>query len=101
MKRYDEVRNFLNNEHSRYKEFLYLLKVVKRPETFSERKLRYAIKYAGGKLKSFSKVGERYSIEADNIRAKKLPFLLKKLEKLGEIGKGNFYLKLTLRVRNF
>ena len=100
----------MNEEHSRYKEFLYLLQKAVPPKHLTENVLRHLITSVGGNLKAISKVGNRFGIEADNINAKKLPLLLKRLEEYGEIedfeavdntGKGNFYLKLTLKFRNF
>jgi hypothetical protein len=107
--KYNSVRNTLNAEHNRYKEFLYLLKVAEKPPTFKEDKVKKFITSLGAKLKSVSKLGNSYKFEIDNLRAEKLPFLLKELEKYGTIeefkavdntGKGNFYVKLTLKVRN-
>ncbi len=108
--RYVEAVNKMDAVHNEFKRFLFLLENTKPPhwERFDEQKLQSFLKRIGAELKSSTKLSGKLILELGNVRADKLPKLLKFLENFGEIesftavdntGLGNFFVKITVKLK--
>ena len=104
---FNEFKNFINREHIRFKEFVFLLENVKREEKLplTESTLRGIIGRYGLEIKRIFSTENGYVVEVKEVEAGVLPKLIKELEKYGKIsefeavdntGKGKFFLKLKI-----
>ncbi len=104
---YKELRNFVNVQYLKFKEFVFLLNNLERKKKLplTEVAIRNVLERHGLELKRISEITNGYEVEIKEVRANVLPRLIKDLENYGVIfeleavdntGKGKFYLKLRI-----
>ena len=104
---YKELRNFVNVQYLKFKEFFFLLNNLERKKKLplTEVAIRNVLERHGLELKRISEITNGYEVEIKEVRANVLPRLIKDLENYGVIseleavdntGKGKFYLKLRI-----
>jgi len=104
--------NNIYNSHNQFKEFLYLLINTPKYENIylNETLLKKLASQYHLKIKSLTKLENRYVLEIEQINHSKFIRFLATLEKYGDIkafeavdntGKGKFYLKIEIAPRRF
>ena len=104
---YKDLRNFVNLQYLKFKEFVFLLNNLERKKKLplTEVAIRSVLERHGLELKRISEITNGYEVEIKEVKANVLPRLIKDLENYGVIseleavdntGKGKFYLKLRI-----
>ncbi len=104
---YRELRDFINTEHAKFKEFVFLLNNVERKKKLplTESAIRNVLERYGLELKRISEITNGYEVEVKEAEANILPRIIKDLENYGRIieleavdntGTGRFFLRLKI-----
>lgn len=104
---YSSLKNFVNVQHMKFKEFVFLLNNVERKKRLplTESSLRMVLNRYRLDLKGITEITNGYQIEIKEVDGKLLPRLIGELENYGKVteieavdntGRGRFYLKLKI-----